>query len=297
MTASFPAFGHRLSAGSVTLPIVLIGALTFALALQSGVIRWTAASLPLPPTVIVSAGSFTYRQPGEFYRSGYAVDGPRTEEVMARSVTIMKYQVSTGDYDACAAEAACPAREGLTPSLDHMPATGVSHDDATAYARWFSRKVGVTWRLPSDRELAFVAGKKFPDDALGIDASSKNPALRWIADYERESARKASREPEPLPQGSFGENEYGLADFAGNVWEWTSTCNRRVDLATNGQTVTLESCGVYIASGKHRAPLSSFIRDPKSGGCSVGVPPDHVGFRLVKDTRWYAPLLFALHRG
>ena len=44
-----------------------------------------------------------------------------------------------------------------------------------------------------------------------------------------------------------------------------------------------ESCGIYIASGRHRAPLSSFIREPKSGGCSVGTPPDNLGFRLVRE--------------
>ncbi|WP_159952320.1 formylglycine-generating enzyme family protein [Rhizobium sp. 18065] len=297
MSISIPTSGHWLSMGSVALPIVLIGALSLALATQSGVVRFSTASLPSPPTILIAAGSFSYRQPGEFYRSGYAVDGPKAAEAMLRPVTIMKYQVSTMGYDTCVAEAACPARESVTPSLAHMPATGVSHDDATAYARWFSEKTGVTWRLPSDKELAFAAGNRFPDDALGIDPSGNNPALRWLADYEREAARKGSREPEPLAYGSFGESEHGLSDFAGNVWEWTSTCNRRVDLSIEGQAVTSESCGVYIAAGKHRAPLSSFIRDPKSGGCSVGVPPDHVGFRLVKDTRWYAPVLYALHLG
>jgi hypothetical protein len=56
----------------------------------------------------------------------------------------------------------------------------------------------------------------------------------------------------------------------------------------------VSSCGIYVASGKHRAVLSSFVRNPKGGGCAVGVPPDNVGFRLVKDTRWYAPLLAKL---
>ncbi|PLU59076.1 nitrate reductase, partial [Sinorhizobium medicae] len=44
----------------------------------------------------------------------------------------------------------------------------------------------------------------------------------------------------------------------------------------------------------HRAALSSFVRNPKGGGCAVGAPPDNVGFRLVKDKRWYALLLLRL---
>jgi formylglycine-generating enzyme required for sulfatase activity len=175
-----------------------------------------------------------------------------------------------------------------------MPATGVSFDDAQTYAAWFSRRTGAVWVLPTDEQLAFAAGSRFPDDALGVDDPS-NPALRWLADYYRETARKGSREPEPQRLGHFGESETGLSDFAGNVWEWTTTCMRRVTLNSAG-TVTSDasSCGIYIATGKHRASLSSFVRNPKGGGCAVGAPPDNVGFRLVKDTRWYAPLLQTL---
>lgn len=279
---------------SLLLPMGLIAALSAAVVLQAGLVRIAPSALPEPSVITVEPGTFAYRQPGEFYRGGFAVDGPKADETVGRPLTIMKYQVSTLDYDACTADGACPARETTTAPRADMPVTGVSYDDATLYAKWLTEKTGSLWRLPEDRELAFAAAEDFPDDALGIDADSGNPALRWLADYEREAARKRSRDPEPMPYGSFGENRSGLADFAGNVWEWTSTCNRRVDLAANVKANAVESCGVYIASGKHRAPLSSFIRDPKSGGCAVGVPPDHVGFRLVKDTRWYASFLFAL---
>ena len=37
--------------------------------------------------------------------------------------------------------------------------------------------------------------------------------------------------------------------------------------------------------------MSTFVRDGRSGGCSVGAPPDNLGFRLVKERPWYAPLL------
>jgi formylglycine-generating enzyme required for sulfatase activity len=286
---------QRNSVGSVLLPLVLVSALSAAVVIKSGIVRMSGvADLPPPQTISVAAGRFAYRQPGEFYRAGYAVDAPKADYEMTAPLTIMKYQVSTKDYDACVADGACPARESATPSRSDMPVTAVSHDDATMFARWFSKKSGGIWRLPSDVELAFAAGQKFPDDALGVDPDNRNPALRWLADYEREAARKRSKEPAPLAYGSFGENEHGLADFAGNIWEWTTTCNRRVDLVKQGQEVTTEACGVYITAGKHRSPLSSFIRDPKSGGCSVGVPPDHVGFRLVEDRRWYAPLLFSI---
>lgn len=284
---------HLSSSASIALPALLMLAFAGGLAFQTGLFRSATTDILVPATIRIEPHSFTYRPAGEFYKNGFAVDAPKVEVRRTRTLDIMKYQVTTGEYDACVAEGACPAREQQTPSSLDLPATGISHDDATAYALWLSRRTNAVWTLPSDEDLAFAAGSKFPDDALGVDPDSKNPALRWLADYQREASRKASRDPTPQSLGRFGEGEYGLADFAGNVWEWTTTCNRKVTLAEGGVTASAsESCGIYIASGKHRSPLSSFIRDPKSGGCSVGTPPDNVGFRLVRDNTWYSRLVF-----
>ena len=286
---------------SLALPALLLAALAVALAVKTDLVGGQPAGhvLDEPLTVEIAPRSFDYRPSGEFYRTGFAVDGPKETVTMRRPITIMKYQVTAADYGRCVADGACAAAEpGFTPvDAANTPATGVSYDDAMAYAAWLSARTGEIWTLPDDRELAFAAGDRFPDDALGVDIDSTNPADRWLADYRRETERKASRDPVPQPLGRFGENEYGLADFAGNVWEWTATCNRRVNLNRAGQVVNdVSSCGIYVASGKHRAALSSFVRNPKGGGCAVGVPPDNVGFRLIKDTRWYAPLLAGLRQ-
>lgn len=282
------------SNASLVIPTALIAVIGVALGLQSGLFHRPAPTVTVPMTLSIEPRAFEYRPAGEFYKNGFAVDAPKVEVVRAHTLSITKFQITTAEYDACVADGACPARESATESTDNLPVTGVSHDDATAYANWLSEKSGAVWTLPTDEDLAFAAGSKFPDDALGVDPDSKNPALRWLADYRREAERKASRDPAPQALGHFGEGEYGLADFGGNIWEWTTTCNRRVLLQETAQEVEGASdCGIYIASGKHRAPLSSFIRDPKGGGCSVGTPPDNVGFRLVRDDRWFARLFFA----
>ena len=282
------------STPTLVLPALLLVAATLGVAWQVGLLAAEVpdAALFRPETVVVAARSFSYRDDGEFFKGSLVIDPPMVRVVADAPLAIMKYQVSFGQYASCVAERACKAPEAATTDRADIPVTGVSFDDATAYAAWLSAKTGEHWTLPTDRQLAFAAGPDFPDDALGLDPDNKNPALRWLADYKREAAEKALRDPAPRPLGSYGVNEFGVADFGGNVWEWTTTCHRRVHIDALGAINRTEPvCGVYVTVGSHRSPMSSFVRDPRGGGCAVGTPPSNLGFRLVRDDRWYAALL------
>ena len=83
--------------------------------------------------------------------------------------------------------------------------------------------------------------------------------------------------------GSFGANSKGLADVAGNVWEWTNSCFLRVSLDGDAERVANVNCGVRVVEGAPRTYMTDFIRDPKVGGCAAGVPPSNLGFRLVVE--------------
>jgi formylglycine-generating enzyme required for sulfatase activity len=176
----------------------------------------------------------------------------------------------------------------------------VSWRDAEAYATWLSRSTGLAFRLPTDREWAYAAGSRFSIEA-GPSPDGADPGRRALALYDQDAGRTADRtgrrDPGPFdgsvvsgfgktpqPIGTFGANEHGLLDVAGNVWEWTDTCFVRTSLDAQGTVeANVVNCGIRLVEGRHRAYMPDFIRDARAGGCSVGTPPSAIGFRLVLD--------------
>jgi len=255
-----------------------------ALAVGIGVVLAAPRPAPsaVPATVRLAAGVQDYRPAGEFRIGTRIVDAPPGRARVA-AVEIMKYQVSEADYARCMDAGACPAT--LTGRRADYPQTNVNLGDAMAYAAWLSARTGSAWRLPSDAEWLRAAGNRAVDDALGAEASGNDPSRRWIAGYRREAALRGESALGPRPLGAFGANDLGVQDIAGNVWEWTGTCFQNGTVSADGQTIASHSdyCGVRAVQGRHRAFVIDFIRDARVGGCSAGLPPDHLGFRLVHD--------------
>jgi formylglycine-generating enzyme required for sulfatase activity len=226
-------------------------------------------------------GTASYRVNGDFTHAGKQAAAPLAQNRFDSPLAIMTHQVSSADYQHCVEDGVCRALDrGVVVAADR-PAVQVSWHDANGYAGWLSRKTGETYRLPTDEEWAFAAGSKFKDDGVAVD--DNDPSKRWIARYEREADRPPS-DAGTRTFGSFGSNENGLQDVAGNVWEWTASCFVRHVLDDARNVVSKSpNCGVRVVEGQHRAYVTDFIRDARAGGCAVGVPPDNLGFRLVVE--------------
>lgn len=234
--------------------------------------------------VELDRAAVSYRVAGDFTKMGRVAEAPLVTARLERSLAIMKHQVSSAEYQRCVDDGACrPLDRGVVVAADR-PAVQVNWHDANAYAAWLSRQTGERYRLPTDEEWALAAGSRFRDDGLPVD--DNDPSKRWIARYERESERLPTDDA-TRSFGSFGTNENGLSDLAGNVWEWTSTCFVRTALNEAGHVSRSQNCGVRVVQGQHRAYVTDFIRDARAGGCAAGIPPSNLGFRLVVEReRW-----------
>jgi formylglycine-generating enzyme required for sulfatase activity len=242
-----------------------------------------ASGVPAPDLVELRPGAFQYRPSGDFSRDGRPATAPTVTAVIPRWLAVMRHQVTEAEYRPCVAAGACPTADRSRATFDR-PVVGVSWHLAEAYAAWLSDQTGVRFRLPTDEEWAYAAAGRFTGDALPDGAPGTDPGARALAGYEADLRSNEAVDREPRPVGSFGVNENGLADLAGNVWEWTDTCFTRHAIDQRGVAVaTTINCGVRVVEGRHRAYVTDFIRDPRSGGCSIGRPPSNLGFRLVRD--------------
>jgi len=256
--------------------VTVLAAVLVASATAPGAGR-DGTAVTAPAMISLQPHPFYYRPAGEFTHDGKPVNAPARLLRPAKVLTIMAHQVTGADYQRCVLDHACTA---TSSGAEDRPAIKINWHDANAYAAWLSRRLGATYRLPTDEEWAFAAGSRFRDDALPDGAIDL--AQRWLQRYEVEADRDEVIDNEPHAIGSYGANEYGVLDLAGNVWEWTNTCFVHQTLNATRPTSIL-NCGIRVVEGRHRAYMTDFIRDPSGGGCAVGKPPSNLGFRLVRE--------------
>jgi formylglycine-generating enzyme required for sulfatase activity len=188
-----------------------------------------------------------------------------------RVLLVSRYEVTVASWRQCYQKGGCRHMPESPAGSDDVPITGVNYIDVGEYLEWANAGSNHVLRLPTIAEWRVInptpVNKKRPPRFT-------DPRLAWAANYGQEKSPSGP----PRPIGSYSTTPSGIADLDGNVWEWTASCFR-----SGFESATENRCPAFVAAGEHEAVVSLFVRDPASGGCSLGTPPTHLGFRLVSD--------------
>ena len=167
----------------------------------------------------------------------------------AKPFAFGRTEVSNADYAAfCARTGKCK-----TPLGDAAyPVTGVSVEDARAYATWLSQVTGAPYRLPTDSEWTYAVAAQ----GGNTDASSVNCLVEIGGKKVRGMAL------EPVQSGSS--NGWGLYNALGNAQEWV-----------------ISGGSVLVQGGAFSDNMSSCTLDSKRPHADAG---DAVtGIRVVRE--------------
>lgn len=132
------------SVASLALPGLLLAGLLVVIAGQTDLLRLAAPAGEVagPETVRIPSRAYAFRQSGEFISDRASVDATLIETDAPPPLAIMKYEVSAGDYLRCVAAGACKSASPRRRATGDVPVTGVSYNDAIAYAEWLSAATG-----------------------------------------------------------------------------------------------------------------------------------------------------------
>lgn len=174
--------------------------------------------------------------------------------------------------------------EGLHSSIRdrlHYPVVHVSFEDAKEFCEHYSK------RLPTENEWEFAArggyyGLSYPWG----DRYQKNRSNLWQGKFP-DGNSKADKWEGLSPVDAFNpQNDYGLFDMLGNVWEWTSTryFERVVPRHVQEKMFVVRGCS-FIDTRDGKA--NSLVRLSQRMGLNPTYSAYNVGFRCAKSAKHY----------
>ena len=222
--------------------------------------------LPIP------AGDFMMG--GEVYKSEKPVHNVTFEKPFWMSKT----EITFDQYDAYVKATGKNLPDDEKWGRGTQPVINVSWNDTQGYLKWLSdnNEQGLQCRLPSEAEWEYAARagsktKYFWGDEIGKNKANCNGCgSQW--DGEKTA-----------PVGSFPDNQWGLQEMHGNVWEWVEDSWHKDYTGAPDNGAVWEKDGdasrVLRGGSWYLAPGDLRSADRNSG--SPGYRINSIGFRVV----------------
>ena len=199
-------------------------------------------------------------------------------EVELKPFAIGRYEVTFDEYDAFAKATGRPLPPDNGWGRGDRPVVNVTWEDAVAYTRWLSEQTGHVYRLPSEAEWEYAAGRGartlyWWGNSLGENrANCFNCGSRWDAE-------------KTAPVGSFRPNAFGLYDTAGNVSEWIQDCYHPSykGAPADGSAWLEPGCARRVTRGGGFNSAANTLRLTKRSQQHAATRMNDLGFRVVRE--------------
>ena len=109
-----------------------------------------------PEMAVVPKGSFMMGTPAD-EPDRFKGEDPIHRVSFAKPFAVGRFTISFDEWDACLADGGCGGIKGDDKGFGRgrMPAQGINFEAAKLYLAWLSKKVGRTYRLPSESEREY----------------------------------------------------------------------------------------------------------------------------------------------
>ncbi len=154
------------------------------------------------------------------------------------------------------------------------PVVAVSQNDAQAYCKWVSEKIGSTYRLPTEAEWEHAA--RGNDCRIYPWGDEFDP---WRCNTVESGKRGTTPVSEYSPSG---DSPLGVSDMAGNVWEWTSSLLKPYPFIV-GEDGKANGVDVYVVRGGSWYYSHKLARCAAREGARATFLSPNLGFRLARS--------------
>jgi formylglycine-generating enzyme required for sulfatase activity/serine/threonine protein phosphatase PrpC len=226
-----------------------------------------------PMMVGIPAGTFDMGSPGS---SRHADERPR-HSVKVEKFAISKHEITFAEYDKYINATGKKPPEDLYMDRATHPVIFVTWDDAYYYVKWLSEQTGHKYKLPSEAQWEYAAG------------TGKRSPFWWGFKEEPKRAHcfgcGSGLDPrKPTKIATFGPNEFGVYDTAGNVAEWVHDCwhDNYKGAPADDEVWEGGDCAFRVARGGSYSSPPQSVRHTKRDKFKSDSAYDHVGIRVVR---------------
>jgi formylglycine-generating enzyme required for sulfatase activity len=201
------------------------------------------------------------------------VDTKPVHEVEVSQFHVSKYEVTVGIYN----QYLSISNKSFSTGHADDPVTNISWVDAMSFVDWLANKSGKGYRLLTESEWEYLAKANIKSTYPWGNSLKKEQAQ--CADCLKVKPKSYSR------VGSFKENQFGLYDINGNVWEWTQDCYKRnyIGAPQNGKAYISDNCQRKVIRGGAWNSKKNEMYPSYRTAAKPDFTSSTIGFRIGRD--------------